>query len=176
MAASSDRPTPPPNHASVNPTPGEGLTSALGRIPSGLFVITWVEEGTDHAMLASWVMQAGFVPPSVSIAVAPTRDLLAAIDRGVPFVINLLAESQRSLLARFGRPPAPGTGPFDGLAVARTGNGIATIDGVAGWLECRGTSRAEAGDHVVVVAEVVAGDSALAEGPLVHVRKNGLRY
>jgi len=127
-------------------------------------------------MLASWVMQAGFSPPSVSVAVAPTRDLLDAIDRGLPFVVNVLGESQRGLLSRFGKPSNPGEDPFAGLDTLRTPGGTVALAAAAGWIECRGTSRAAAGDHVVVVAEIVGGDSGSAGAPLVHVRKNGLRY
>jgi flavin reductase (DIM6/NTAB) family NADH-FMN oxidoreductase RutF len=127
-------------------------------------------------MLASWVMQAGFSPPSVSVAVAPTRDLLDAIDRGIPFVVNVLGDSQRVLLSRFGKPSNPGEDPFAGLDTLRTPGGTVALAAAAGWIECRGTSRAAAGDHVVVVAEIVGGDSGSAGAPLVHVRKNGLRY
>ena len=45
----------------------------------------------------------------------------------------------------------------------------------AAWLDCRPTARAAPGDHVVVLAEIVAGGGTGAE-PAVHVRKNGLRY
>jgi len=154
----------------------DGIATALGRIPSGLFVISWRDDGGDRTMLASWVMQAGFSPAAVSVAVAPTRDLLAAVDRGIPFVVNILGESQRGLLSRFGKPSNPGEDPFAGLETVRAGGGGAALTAAAGWIECRGTGRAAAGDHVVVVAEVVGGDSGSAGQPLVHVRKNGLRY
>lgn len=153
-----------------------GIAAALGRIPSGLFVVTWREGGADRVMLASWVMQAGFAPPSVSLAVAPNRDLLTAIDRGLPFALNILGEEQRPFLSRFGRPAGPGEDPFDGLSVERTPGGNARIPGTSGWLECRGCGRVAAGDHAVVVAEVLAGDPGPAGTPLVHLRKNGLRY
>ena len=149
---------------------------ALGRIPSGLFVISWRDDGTDRTMLASWVMQAGFAPPSVSVAVAPTRELLVAIDRGITFVVNVLGEDQRGLLSRFGKPSIPGENPFSGLDTLRSPAGTAVLAAAPGWIECRGTGRTAAGDHVVVVAEVIGGDSGSAGAPLVHVRKNGLRY
>ena len=105
-----------------------------------------------------------------------TPQLLAAIDRGLPFVVNVLGESQRGLLSRFGKPSNPGEDPFTGLDTLRTPGGIAALAAASGWIECRATTRAAAGDHVVVVAEVVGGDSGSAGAPLVHVRKNGLRY
>jgi len=160
-----------------SPAPSdEPLGAALGRIPGGLFVVTWREADGDRTMLASWVMQAGFAPPAVSIAVTPSRGLLAAIDGDTPFVINVLGDTQRSLLSRFGKPPAPGERPLDGLAVERTPVGNALLADAAAWLECRGLSRATGGDHVVVVAEVLRGGPGTAGAPLVHVRKNGYRY
>lgn len=127
-------------------------------------------------MLASWVMQAGFAPPALTVAVAASRDLLAAIAGGTPFVINILCESQRPLLARFGRPAAPGEDPFAGLDIIRSPCGAAALASGSGWLECRGTAQATGGDHVIVVAEVTAAGNGSGEPSLVHTRRNGLRY
>ena len=173
--------TQPQPNAQNEPIDTEATAAALGRIPSGLFVVTWrgqedAADATDRVMLASWIMQGGFAPPLITIAVGASRDLLNAIDQCTPFVVNVLGESQRSLVGRFGKPAAPGEDPFAGLDTLRTPGGTAALAAAAGWIECRGTSRAAAGDHVVVVAEVVGGDSGSAGAPLVHVRKNGLRY
>jgi flavin reductase (DIM6/NTAB) family NADH-FMN oxidoreductase RutF len=140
--------------------------------------MSWRSEDRDHVMLASWVMQAGFEPAMVSVAVAPSREFLTAARGGLPFVINVLAENQRSLLSRFGKPVADGQDPFLDLSVHRTADGVAVIDGVASWLTCRmvAESVVDAADHVVVVARVEAASGTAAIEPLVHIRKNGLRY
>jgi flavin reductase (DIM6/NTAB) family NADH-FMN oxidoreductase RutF len=57
------------------------IATALGRIPSGLFVVTWCDGGSDRCMLASWVMQAGFAPPQVSVAIGESRDARGAFGR-----------------------------------------------------------------------------------------------
>lgn len=160
-----------------SPQPDAGLAApniaaALGRIPSGLFVVAWRDAAADRCMLASWVMQAGFAPPQVSVAIALERDLLAAIDAGSPFVISVLADSQRSLLARFGKPSPDA---FAGLDIQRTASGAAALADAAAWLECRPTARAACGDHVVVLAEITSAGGSGAD-PAIHVRKNGLRY
>ena len=157
---------------SPQPDTAPGIAAALGRIPSGLFVVAWRDEAADRCMLASWVMQAGFAPPQVSVAIALERDLLAAVDAGRPFAISVLADSQRSLLARFGKPSADA---FAGLDIQRTASGVAALADAAAWLECRVTARAAGGDHVIVLAEVTAAGGSGAE-PAIHVRKNGLRY
>lgn len=161
--------------AGADPAAGD-VGTALGRIPSGLFLITWRTDDRDHGMLASWVMQAGFAPPQVSIAVAPGRELLAALEGGRPCAVNVLAETQRSVVGRFGKPAAPGEDPFAGLPLARTPRGLATLVDAAAWLECDLVSRAAGGDHIVVVARVTAGGGSGERQPLVHLRRNGLRY
>jgi flavin reductase (DIM6/NTAB) family NADH-FMN oxidoreductase RutF len=154
------------------------IASALGRIPSGLFVITWRADEIDHVMLASWVMQAGFEPPLVSVAVGTSRELLAAVRGGARFVVNVLAESQRAVLARFGKPLAEGTDPFVGLAIERTADGLAAFADAPAWLVCRMAAEAvvSGGDHVVIVARVEAARGTPNTPPLVHVRRNGLKY
>lgn len=132
-------------------------------------------------MLASWVMQAGFTPPMITVAVAPERDLLGAIAAGTPFVVNVLAEHQRPLLARFGKPPTPGEDPFAGLVFGPSPCGAPVLGESAAWIEgesvaqTRG-SAAIPSDHVVVLARVNAAGAAADVPPLVHLRKNGLRY
>ena len=168
----------PPTSQAPSSTVDEGVAAALGRIPSGLFVVTWKSGSADRVMLASWVMQAGFAPPLVSVAVGASRDLLAAVRGGGAFAVTILADTQRSLLSRFGKPPADGEDPFAGLPVLRTPAGLATLVDAAGWMECRpaGESTATDTDHVVVLGRVVAGGGAVDTPPVVHVRRNGLKY
>ncbi len=153
------------------------VAAALGRIPSGLFLVMWRDGEADRVMLASWVMQAGFEPPAVSIAVEQTRDALPFLQQGGRFVLHMLGSDDRGLIGRFAKPSAPGANPFEGLEIERSDCGAAVLSGVANVLECRATSSCPSGDHEVVVAVVenVIRASATVE-PSVHIRKNGLRY
>ena len=68
----------------------EEIGSILGRIPGGLFIVTWRENGVDKTMLTSWLMQAGFNPPAISIAVGNGRHFLSAVVSGdFHFVVNV---------------------------------------------------------------------------------------
>jgi len=166
---------PSPQPAGAEPP---AVAAALGRIPSGLFIVTWRSGEADRSMLASWVMQAGFEPPLVSVAVGTGRDLLAAVRGGAAFAVSVLADSQRSLLGRFGKAPADGVDPFAGLAIRRTPAGIAVLADAAGWLECRpvGEAAAANADHVVVLGRVEAAGGEPDTPSLVHLRRSGLKY
>jgi flavin reductase (DIM6/NTAB) family NADH-FMN oxidoreductase RutF len=93
----------------------------------------------------------------------------------------VLADTQRSLLARFGKPATAGDDPFAGLPLGRSTCGAATLGDAAAWLECAPVAQTSGTDtdrcdHVVVLARVTAAGAGTDLTPLVHLRKNGLRY
>jgi flavin reductase (DIM6/NTAB) family NADH-FMN oxidoreductase RutF len=154
----------------------KGLAGALGRIPSGLFILT-VRHGADETgMLASWVQQCSFEPPQVTAAVRADRDVLAWLTPAAPFALNVLDEDQTDLLVHFGKGFALGEPAFGGLDVQRPEGAAPLLCDALAYLDCRVAARHAAGDHFLIVGSVVAG-RVLGEGkPMVHVRKNGLRY
>jgi flavin reductase (DIM6/NTAB) family NADH-FMN oxidoreductase RutF len=153
------------------------LLSALGRIPSGLFVLTARRGAAETGMLASWVQQCSFDPPQVSVALGRGRDLSAWLIDGAVFALNILAEGQGRLLSHFGKGFGPGEPAFDGLEVEHTAEGLPVLKAALAHLECRVVSRCPAGDHDLLVARVIAGKLHHADGrPMVHVRKSGGHY
>src|SRR5262249_36388189 len=156
--------------------PHKRLGAALGRIPSGLFILTARRGDAESGMLVSWVQQCGFEPPALSLAVPRDRDLLAWLSDGAPFTLNILEEDQTDMIAHFGRGFALGQPAFEGLEVERAGGEGPVLCEALAYLHCRVTSRCPAGDHELVVGRVVAG-RVLQEGrPMVHVRKSGWHY
>jgi flavin reductase (DIM6/NTAB) family NADH-FMN oxidoreductase RutF len=154
----------------------KGMAGALGRVPSGLFILTVRHGAAETGMLASWVQQCSFDPPQVTCAVRRDRAVLQWLEPGVPFGLNVLDEDQTDLLVHFGKGFELGQPAFNGLDVERPeGAGPVLLDALA-YLDCRVADRHPAGDHELVIGRVVNG-RVLSEGkPMVHVRKNGLRY
>ena len=83
--------------------PIQSLAEALGKIPSGLFIVTYFCGETESAMLASWVQQCGFEPPILSVAVKKGRGISEWLTDGAPFTVNILGEGQKDLLSHFGK-------------------------------------------------------------------------
>ncbi len=152
----------------------------LGRIPSGLFILTARNsDGDETGLLASWVQQASFDPPTVTLAVNNKRylnDWLAASPR---VALSLLGKSQKQFLGHFGRGFEPGEPAFDGLDIARTTDELPVLADCLGWLAGDVTGSIDAGDHtlyVIRITESSAGPRLKDEEPWVHLRKNGLGY
>ena len=154
---------------------GKPWAAALGRIPSGLFIVTLRRGDDETGMLASWVQQCSFEPPQLSLAVKKGRWLASWLTQGEPFIVNVLDDTQTDMIVHFGRGFSRGEAAFTGLEIERCEGGVVLSDALA-VLECRVESMTPAGDHDLYVARVVGG-RVLNEGhSMVHIRKSGLHY
>ena len=154
----------------------EPLAAALGRIPSGLFVLTARRGDSETGMLASWVQQCAFDPPAVSVCVRAGRFVLDWLEVGAPMVVNVIPEGGKALVAHFGKGFDESEPAFAGLEVTRAGDAPPVLTDALAHLVCRVTARVETGDHVLLVAQVERGAVHTDGKPTVHTRKNGLRY
>lgn len=150
--------------------------AALGRLPSGIYILTVGEGNAATGMLASWVQQAAFEPPMVSVALKRGRHVTERVEAGEPFVLNVVGEGQKHLLKHFGKGFEPGEAAFEGIAIARTACGAPGLADAIAIAECQIAAAADAGDHRVIVAEVTAGEVLSDTPPMVHVRKRGDHY
>jgi len=141
-----------------------------------LFVLTARRGEAETGMLASWVQQCSFEPPRVSVALAGGREVGAWLTVGAAFTLNILDDTQTDMIVHFGRGFALGQPAFEGLESERCPEGGPVLTEALACLECRIVARHPAGDHDLLIAEVVRG-RMLSEGqPMVHVRKSGAHY
>jgi flavin reductase (DIM6/NTAB) family NADH-FMN oxidoreductase RutF len=152
------------------------IARALGRVPSGLYIVTTEHDGEASGFLGSFVMQMGFEPPIVCVAVGKSRPQLAEMRAAGRFGISILDAKSRSLMAPFLRKLDAGESPFDGLKLAKAPAGTIVLTDALAWLECKITSEHATGDHVVMFGEVTAGELLRDGEPSMHVRKNGFGY
>ena len=149
----------------------------LGRVPSGVYILTVGTGARATGMLASWVMQAGFEPPMVSVAVKLGRYVCDWLSEGQPFVLNVVAEGQKHLLRHFYKGFEPGTPAFEGLAITHCARGVPILSDALGHMECEPVRHSDSGDHRIFLAKVARGRLAHADAhPMVHVRKSGSNY
>src|SRR5207253_1110211 len=152
------------------------LARALGRIPSGLFIVTTVHDGRPAGFLGSLVMQTSFDPPLLSLAVGRERPVLADLRSSGRFALSVLDERSRRSMRPFVRRLPDGGSPFDEIATRTTPSGLLVVEEALAWFECTVRSEHASGDHVLLLGEVVAGELLREGDPHVHLRKNGLAY
>ena len=156
--------------------PRRQLAATIGRIPSGLFILSARRGQAETGVLTSWVQQCAFAPPQISVALQRDRPIIAWLTQGAPFTLNILDDSQTDMIAHFGRGFALEEPAFEGLEVERPQTGGLVLQEALAYLQCRITGRCPVGDHELLLAEVLSG-KVLNEGqPMIHIRKSGFHY
>jgi flavorubredoxin/flavin reductase (DIM6/NTAB) family NADH-FMN oxidoreductase RutF len=154
------------------------LDKAIGRLSGGLYIITATKGDVSSAMLASWVSQASFEPPGLTIAVAKDRAIESLMQVGDRFVLNILEEGKyQSLMKHFLKRFKPGADRFAGVKIQTASNGSPILTDALAYLECQVSSRMECSDHWIVYSQVDLGRVANPDGlTAVHHRKVGNHY
>ncbi len=159
------------------------LDKAMGRLSGGLYVVTARqgegEQRLSGAMVASWVSQASFEPPGLTVAVAKDRAIEALLQVGDRFVLNVLRDdNHQDLLRHFLKRFPPGADRLAGVNVldGAAAGGPVLADALA-FLGCRVLQRLEGPDHWIIYAEVEEGNvSDTDAATAVHHRKVGNHY
>ncbi len=155
------------------------VDKALGRLSGGLYIVTARQEERSSAMVASWVSQASFDPPGLSIAVAKDRAIEALMQVDDRFVLNILREDNyQPLLRHFLKRFPPGADRFAGVPTLEgaAAGGPVLSDALA-FLGCRVVQRMETPDHWIIYAAVEEGTVSDTEAATaVHHRKVGNHY
>ena len=154
----------------------DAALAALGRVPSGLFILTVGQGARATGMLASWVQQCSFDPPRVSAAFAKDRWVLDWLTDGAAFAVNVLPEGEKKLVAHFGKGFGPDESAFEGVEVVREGDAAPMLAAALAHLTCRVAHRYDAGDHILVIGTVEDGAVRGDGRPATHVRKSGNNY
>ena len=154
------------------------LETALGRISSGLYIITAKKGEITGAMLASWVSQASFEPLGLTIAVAKDRAIESLMQVGDRFVLNVLEEGNyQGLMKHFLKRFPPGADRFAGVKTQPAENGSPILTDALAFMECEVASRMECSDHWIVYSTVDNGRVSKPEAlTAVHHRKVGNYY
>ena len=154
-------------HRGPAPIDPDLFRSVLGRFASGVTIVTTRDaEGRDHGMTVSAFCSVSLEPPLVLVCIGHDATMHPLVGTMGHFAINLLASDQEALSRRFASRDVQ---RFEGIGFTRGESGVALLDGVLGWLECRPDSRVDAGDHTILIGRVDAAHAGDGR-PLLYYR------
>ena len=152
------------------------VAQALGRIPTGLYVVSTLADGQPLGFVGSFLVQVGFEPPTICVAIGKDRGHLEAIRAAEHFAVSILDEESSKLMGAFFKKYEGDETPFDHVDNTPAPGGSPVLSGALAWLDCRVSGEHESGDHVVIFGEVTGAARTREGDPSVHLRKNGLAY
>lgn len=142
--------------------------SVLGRFASGVTILTARDQaGDDRGMTVSAFCSVSLEPPLVLACIDRSAELHDQLELGMRVVFNVLAAHQEALSRRFSE--LEGTRRFDGIGFTRDRHGVPILDDVLANLSCAITTRYEAGDHSILLAQA-EGATTRDVRPLLYYR------
>ncbi len=152
-------------------------TAAIGKIPSGLFIITSTRGDEIDGYLGSWIQQVSFKPLLITMAIKPGRPCYDYIQEHGRFCIHVVGQQNNGLMKPFWKGYDPANTPFADLEHFRSERDNVILKDALAVMECKKVSSINPGDHELIVA-VVEASQVLSphDKPLTHVRRSGLDY
>lgn len=133
---------------------GDEFRRACARFATGVCVLTTcTPDGRPHGLTVNSFTSLSLDPPLVMAAIARASAQLPGFESSSFFAVNILAEQQRDLSVRFGRPEE---GRFNGAGWSAGVTGSPVFEETLGVIECRTVQWLDAGDHRVLVGQAVA--------------------
>lgn len=142
------------------------LRDMFALFPTGVAIVT--ARGLNDDLIASTVSSFSSVslePPLVLFSMARASKSFEGWQAAHSFAVNILAEDQRSLSARFA---SSADDKWSGISsiVCET-SGLPLLDGALGFFHCRTWARYDGGDHLIIVGEVIRAARLSTKKPLI---------
>ena len=155
--------------------------TALRMFTYGLHVVTArhvTNEGAQDkgAFLANWITQCSFEPPMVMLAVEHDAHALGVLLATGMFAVNTLETGQRELAGWFGRHTAKVGDKLADREFSLSPQGAPLLPDALSWVECKLVNHLRAGDHVIVIGEVVEAGVNREGGTPLSLKESGFRY
>ena len=131
---------------------------AMGSFPTGVTVVTVAcDDGDMHGMTVNSFSSVSLDPMLVLVCLNERSPALGLIERAGAFAVNVLSADQKDVSRWFAsRHRPPGSMMFDGVPFERGITGCPVLLDAASSFDCRLRQTHRAGDHLILLGEVVA--------------------
>jgi len=146
----------------ASPVPSSAFRDALARFASGVTVVAAATDSGPVGFTATGFTSVSLSPPLVLVCIGRRASAHDAVVGAERFGVSVLSECQSWIAEQFARPR------IDRFRhVPRIRAAVPLIDGASALLQCRRHALHEAGDHTILVGEVI--EALVGAGPpLVH--------
>jgi flavin reductase (DIM6/NTAB) family NADH-FMN oxidoreductase RutF len=131
---------------------------AMGSFPTGVTVVTVASDGGKmHGLTVNSFSSVSLDPMLVLVCLDQASRSLGLIERAGAFAVNVLSAGQQDISRWFANQHRP-AGPtmFHGVAFEPGVTGCPVLAGTTAAFDCRLRQSHRAGDHLIVLGEVIA--------------------
>lgn len=132
----------------------QAFLRACAQFATGVAIVSVLDSsGQPQGMTANSFTSVSLQPPLVLVCIDHKARLMEHVETSDAFAINILRESQQELSTHFARPAED---RFVATEWYPGETGMPLIPGALATLECRIVQRIPAGDHTILLGEVVS--------------------
>lgn len=144
----------------------------VGRFSTGITVVTAAHDGIDYAMTVNSFTSVSLDPVQALFCCEKASRLHRAIVAGSDWAVSVLSVDQRDVAQWFATRGRPIEGQFRRVPHHRgSASGALLLSEAIATLECRTVAMHPAGDHTVVLGEVLEVGTPRPDGlPLLYYR------
>jgi flavin reductase len=144
---------------------------AMGRLATGVVAATTLSGRHDVAMTVNSVTSVSLDPLLLLISAQQEGRWHEAVMEAGVWGVSVLPATARGTAEWLSMPGRPLHGQLDRVAHHRGATGVALLDGALATVECRTRQVHAAGDHSLIVGDVVSVSAGPDAAPaLVHFR------
>lgn len=125
---------------------------AMGRLVSGVSVVTAEAGGQAHGMTVSSLISVSLEPPLLLVSLAIGSHTAKTVSQAGRFGVSVLSAGQELIARRFA---ATGTDHFAGLPTTYGDHEVPIVPNALAHFECATAQTITAGDHLLVIGEVL---------------------
>jgi flavin reductase (DIM6/NTAB) family NADH-FMN oxidoreductase RutF len=149
----------------------KAFRNALGCFPTGVAIVTALDAaGAPVGLTCNSFSSVSLEPPLVSWGLRLNSKNLDAFKQASAFTINVLADHQKELSGRFASSSTPAAEKFATAAWKPGRAGVPVIDDCVAVFECTKFAEQLAGDHLLLLGEVVAFEQRRQDDSLVFYK------
>ena len=131
-----------------------------------MYVIAVKDQAREHAFTAAWVMQVSFAPPLFAFSISPTHHSYQILKAGGQCSVNVLSKAQLAIAAHFGDDKI--SDKMSGYSWQPAPSGVPVLSEALAYFDCVVSHSTPAGDHEIVVCQVLAAEVLHAGEPMLY--------
>lgn len=131
-------------------------------------IVTTQHQDQQHGMTVSSFTSVSLDPPLVLVSLQDSTRTCQLVKASGVFGVTVLEESQQDLSDRFAGRTGDENNRFAGLELLRLVTGVPFIPEGLAYFDCRVVTAHPAGDHTLMIGEVLAAQRGRSGLPLIY--------
>jgi flavin reductase (DIM6/NTAB) family NADH-FMN oxidoreductase RutF len=150
------------------------IVALFRQLTVGVYIVGVAHESIRDAFTAASVMQVSYKPLLLALAINPEHASYPLLCAGGSFTVSVLAQNQLALARRFGSETSDGQDKMGSVSWRDGHKGAPILASALGYFDCELQLNAAAGDHRLIVGQVLDGAVLASGAPLRYAETHNI--